>query len=95
MWLIKTKDQAGRERKIIGNGYNARVIGHVLSQFGFSVKVYRVDTFRDVETGKLWCIDPEGGRRLWVGSEDDLFMKGYSEVFYDGERDCEENRQDA
>ena len=24
MWLLKTKDKEGRERKIVGNGYNAR-----------------------------------------------------------------------
>jgi len=95
MWLIKTTDQGGRERKIVGNGYNARTIGDVLVQFGFSVKVFRVDTYRDMETGKLWSIDPENGRRLWVSSEEDLLMKGYAEVFYDDERSGEENREDV
>jgi hypothetical protein len=95
MWLIKTKDREGRERKIVGNGYNARTIGDVLAQFGFSVKVFRVETYRDAEVGKLWCIDPESGRRLWISSEEDLLMKGYAEVFYDGERSGEENRQHA
>ena len=95
MWLIKTKDKEGRERKIVGNGYNARTISEILCQFGFSVKVLRVDTYRDIETGKLWCIDPEDGHRLWIASEDDLLMKGYSEVHGNGERGGEENRQDA
>jgi len=92
MWLIKTKDREGRERKIIGNGYNAKTIGDVLVQFGFGVRVFRVETYRDAETGKLWCIDPENGRRLWVSSEEDLFMKGYSEVFYDDEDGCRKAR---
>jgi len=95
MWLIKMKDKEGRERKIVGNGYNAKVIGNVLVRLGFGVKVFRVETFRDAETSRLWCIDPENGRRLWVSSEEDLFMEGYAEVFYDGERGGEENRQDA
>jgi predicted ATP-grasp superfamily ATP-dependent carboligase len=88
MWLLKTKDKEGRERKIVGNGYNARVVSEVLTQFGFAVKVYRVETHRDAETSRLWCIDPENGRRLWVKSEEDLFMKGYSEVHYDDENGC-------
>jgi hypothetical protein len=88
MWLLKTKDKEGRERKIVGNGYNARTIGGVLTQFGFAVKVYRVETHRDAETSRLWCSDPENGRRLWVKSEEDLFMKGYSEVHYDDESGC-------
>jgi len=88
MWLIKTTDKSGRERKIVGNGYNARVVSEVLTQFGFAVKVYRVETHRDAETSCLWCIDPENGRRLWVKSEEDLFMKGYSEVHYDDESGC-------
>jgi hypothetical protein len=88
MWLIKTKDLQGRERRIVGNGYNARTIGEVLAQFGFAVKVLRVETYRDAETSRLWCIDPESGRRLWVKSEEDLFMKGYSEVHYDDENGC-------
>jgi predicted ATP-grasp superfamily ATP-dependent carboligase len=88
MWLLKTKDKEGRERKIVGNGYNARVVSEVLVQFGFAVKVYRVETHRDAETSRLWCIDPENGRRLWVKSEEDLFMKGYSEVHYDDENGC-------
>jgi len=88
MWLIKTTDKSGRERKIVGNGYNARTIGEMLTQFGFAVKVYRVETHRDAETSRLWCIDPENGRRLWVKSEEDLFMKGYSEVHYDDENGC-------
>ena len=95
MWLIKMKDKEGRERKIVGNGYNAKVIGNVLVRLGFGVKVFRVETFRDAETSRLWCIDPENGRRLWVSSEEDLFRKDYAEVFYDGERSGEENSQDA
>ena len=93
MWLIKTTDKSGRERKIIGSGYNAKVIGDVLVQFGFSVKVLRVDTYRDTETGRLWCLDPEDGRRLWVSSEEDLLVKGYSEVSEDGEGSSEEDCQ--
>ena len=88
MWLLKTKDKEGRERKIVGNGYNAKVVSEVLVQFGFAVKVYRVETHRDAETCRLWCIDPENGRRLWVKSEEDLFVKGYSEVHYDDENGC-------
>jgi len=88
MWLLKTKDKEGRERKIVGNGYNAKVVSEVLVQFGFAVKVYRVETHRDAETSRLWCIDPENGRRLWVKSEEDLFVKGYSEVHYDDENGC-------
>jgi predicted ATP-grasp superfamily ATP-dependent carboligase len=88
MWLLKTKDKEGRERKIVGNGYNARTIGEVLTQFGFAVKVFRVETYRDAETSRLWCIDPESGRMLWVKSEEDLFIRGYSEVFPDDEFEC-------
>ena len=95
MWLIKTKDREGRERKIVGNGYNARITSEVLTQLGFSVKVYRVETYRDAETGKLWCIDPEDGRRLWVSSEEDLLTKGYTEVFYDDENGCRKARGDV
>ena len=95
MWLIKMKDREGRERKIVGNGYNAQIISELLTQLGCSVKVFRVETYRDAEVGKLWCIDPESGRRLWVSSEEDLLRKGYAEVFYDGERSGEENRQHA
>jgi len=95
MWLIKTTDKSGRERKIIGNGYNARVIGDILALLGCSVKIWRVDMVRDTATSRLWCIDPENGRRLWVSSEEGLVMKGYEEVFYDGEGSSEENRKHA
>ncbi len=79
MWLIKSKDAEGKERLLIANGANARPICEALVSHGLPVKTYRVNTYRDFETMKLFCID-EFGSRLWVKSEEDLLMKGYTEL---------------
>ena len=88
MWLIKTKDLQGRERKILANGYSARILAEGLIACGLPVWTCRVETHRNAETSRLWCLDPQNGRRMWVGSEEDLLFKGYSEVFYDDENGC-------
>ncbi len=95
MWLLKTKDMKGRERKILANGYNAKVLAEGLVAMGLPVSAVRVETYRDAETSRLWCLDPHNGRRMWVGSEEDLLFKGYTEVFYDDEASGVEISSDA
>lgn len=84
MWLIKSKDAEGKERLLIANGANARPICEALVSHGLPVKTYRVNTYRDFETMRLFCLD-EFGSRLWIRSEEDLLMKGYSELLTESE----------
>lgn len=84
MWLIKSKDATGKERMLIANGANARSICEALASHLLPVKTYRVNTYRDFETMKLFVLD-EFGCRLWVKSEEDLLMKGYTELLTESE----------
>jgi hypothetical protein len=78
-WMIVSVTREGNEKRLIANGYCARIIAEVLAQYHLPVRTWRVETYRDAETMNLFVLD-EKGQRWWVVNEQDLLMKGYSEV---------------
>jgi hypothetical protein len=78
-WMIVSVTREGNEKRLIANGYCARIIAEVLAQHQLPVRTWRVETYRDAETMNLFVLD-EKGQRWWVVNEQDLLMKGYSEV---------------
>lgn len=66
------------------SGCSARTICEILVHHGLPVKAYRVNTYRDFETMRLFCLD-ENGCRFWVRSERELLEKGYSELLSESE----------
>jgi hypothetical protein len=78
-WMIVSVTREGHEKRLIANGYCARIIAEVLAQHHLPVRTWRVETYRDTETMNLFVLD-EKGQRWWVVNEQDLLRKGYSEV---------------
>jgi N-acetyl-gamma-glutamylphosphate reductase len=78
-WMIVSVTREGHEKRLIANGYCARIIVEVIAQHHLPVRTWRVETYRDAETMNLFVLD-EKGQRWWVVNEQDLLMKGYSEV---------------
>jgi hypothetical protein len=78
-WMIVSATREGDEKRLIANGYCARLIAEVLAQHHLPVRTWRVETYRDAETMNLFVLD-EKGQRWWVVNEQDLWSKGFTEV---------------
>ena len=78
MWMIKSVASDKKVKRIIANGYVARIIGETIAAFGFPVNLSRVSPHRDPTTMKIFVIDPDDHKRWWVKDETDLTIKGYS-----------------
>ncbi len=58
MWLIKTRDQDGRERNIVAHGWLARTLAETLSEFGYSANLFLVSEHFDPVSSTKFILDP-------------------------------------